>query len=388
MYRVAYVANFFLTATAGVVFVLLSDLQETFDLPTWGLGVIAGAGFAGSLVTQLLLAPFADRGATFAVGATGLAAGVIGSFWFVFASTLLGFALSRAVLGIGIGLFIVASRKAIIGTEEEGSGAKLGRLLSSNVAGFIFGPLLGALLVDYGIDAPMIVLGIGIVIVTPPSLWWLRGAPVATSIVPYSAMLKLARRPGVQAAMFAQWVVFANIGVFDGTVDRYLTDLGADNKTIAFILVAVGLPLILLPSRTGALVDRNGGERVMLGALVMAVPALLIYGLAEAVWVVALAGLLQGTTEAFAFPATQVIVVKETGAAESASGQALLDVTGSASAAIWAGLGPLLYGEIGPEGLYTVSALNAAVLAFGAWARLRERDRQRARGVRVAASAL
>ena len=249
MYRVAYVANFLLTATAGVVFVLLSDLQDTFDLPTWGLGLIAGAGFAGSLVVQILLAPYADRGRTFSVGAIGLGAGVVGCFWFVLADSLAAFAASRAVLGIGIGLFLVASRKAIIGLDETGSGERLGRLLSSNVAGFVFGPLLGALLADQGIDAPFILLGVGIVAVTPIALLWLRDAPVAVSVVDLSGMWALRKRPGVQAAAAVQIVVFANIGIFDGTIDRYLTDLGAGNGTISLILLCAGVPLMILPIR-------------------------------------------------------------------------------------------------------------------------------------------
>ena len=377
MYRFAYITNFLLAATAGVVFVLLSDLQDTFGIPTWGLGVIAGTGFLGALIVQLLLAPLADRGATLTVGAIGLAAGVGGSFWFVVADTMIGFAASRALLGVGAGLFVVASRKAVIGLTAEGSGAKLGALLSSSVAGFIFGPLLGAFLVDFGIDAPFIVLGVAIILVTPPTLWWLHQTPVATAVVPLSAMFALAKRPGIQASMIGQSVLFANVGVFDGTVDRYLTDLGAGNGLIALMLVGMGAPLVLLPSRTGALVDRRGGERVLVVSLFLAVPALLIYGLATAIPFIMFAGVMQGVVESFAFPATQVLTVKETGAPEAAIGQALLDITGSSTAMVWATLGPALYGTLGPGGLYAIAAANAAVLAVAVQRRLKVRDQER-----------
>ncbi len=385
MYRIAYLANFLLTATAGAVFVLLSDLQDTFGLATSDLGIIAGAGFLGALVTQLLVAPIADRGETFAVGAAGLVAGMAGSAWFVVADSLAGFAGSRALLGAGLGLFIVASRKAIIGLDEEGSGARLGALLSSNVTGFLFGPLLGAFLASdrlgYGIDAPFIVLGFATLLVTPPALIWLKKAPVAIAIVPFSEMVNLAKRPGVQAAMLGQIVLFANIGIFDGTVDRYLTDLGASNTIVALVLLAVGAPLVFLPRHTGALADRHGGERVLLTALAVAVPALLLYGSTQAILVVVFAGLIQGTTEAFAFPATQVMVVRETGVSEAATGQALLDVVGSGSAAVWAGLGPALYGAVGPRSLFAIAAANAAMLGFWAHLRIRERDQRRLESV-------
>ena len=86
MYRFAYIGNFLLTASAGVVFVLLSDLQAAFDLPTWGLGIIAGAGFGGALIVQILLAPLADRGRTFPLqNRSGWWQESIGNFWFVLA---------------------------------------------------------------------------------------------------------------------------------------------------------------------------------------------------------------------------------------------------------------------------------------------------------------
>ena len=54
------------TASIGiansVVFSLLSDLQDRYGFGDSGLGLIAGAGMAIGFVSQLALAPLADRG--------------------------------------------------------------------------------------------------------------------------------------------------------------------------------------------------------------------------------------------------------------------------------------------------------------------------------------
>ena len=60
MHRFAYLAGFALTSSAGVVFVLLSDLQDRYGLPSWGIGAIASSGFVASLLIQLLLALVCD----------------------------------------------------------------------------------------------------------------------------------------------------------------------------------------------------------------------------------------------------------------------------------------------------------------------------------------
>src|SRR5680860_47494 len=48
----------------GAIFALLAELQDRYDLPTYGLGLIAGTAFLAGLGAQLGLARYADRGHT------------------------------------------------------------------------------------------------------------------------------------------------------------------------------------------------------------------------------------------------------------------------------------------------------------------------------------
>jgi len=46
----------------SMVFPALSDLQDEYGFADSGLGLIAASGFLASLIVQLFLAPYADRG--------------------------------------------------------------------------------------------------------------------------------------------------------------------------------------------------------------------------------------------------------------------------------------------------------------------------------------
>ena len=63
--RGLYVVAAVTMAGVSSVFVLLAELEHRYDLPTAGLGWIAGSAFAAALVTQLTLARYADRGHAF-----------------------------------------------------------------------------------------------------------------------------------------------------------------------------------------------------------------------------------------------------------------------------------------------------------------------------------
>lgn len=370
-----YLASFLLAASAGVVFVLLSDFQDAFGLPTWGLGLIAGMGFLGALSVQLLLAPLADRGQARVVAVVGLASGTAGTMWLAVADQLWQLAAARGLVGAGLGLFQVAARKAVIGQDSSGSGARLGTLLSAGVAGFIAGPPLGAVLGQFGLPVPFVVLGVALAAVSFPAQAAIGRAPVATSVVRHRDLVRLLRRPRLQGAVAAQIVLFGFIGVFDAVIDRYLTDLGAGNAVVAVGLLCMGLPLLVLPSRAGRWAERRGGVGGLRLGLLVAVPCYALYGLWAAPLAVIAVGIVQATAEAVAFPSNQLVAVEETGAAEAATGQALLDTAGMVAAGLAALTAPAVYGRFGAEVLFGGYAALAAVLTAVALRRLTVRPR-------------
>jgi hypothetical protein len=194
---------------------------------------------------------------------------------------------------------------------------------------------------------------------------------VAIAPVDYRDMRELLRHPRVQAAVLAQVALFGFIGVFDATVDRYLTDLGATNDATAVALLVIGFPLLFLPARAGSISQRHGGARVLIPAFAAILPAIALFGVLGSVFLVSAAGVVETTGESFAFLAVEVILLEVTGAERAAVGNALLEAAGLTSATVTAAVGPWVYGAAGSETLFVGFAGISALLLVGAWIRLR-----------------
>ncbi len=365
-----YSTYFILTAALGVVFVLLEDLQSRHGLADWEIGLIAGTGFGAALVVQTLLSPLADRGVKIPLAIAALGSGVLGPLGLAYGSSTMVLAGSRGLSGIGLGLFALLARKALIGLDAAGGGAKLGMLLSVAVAGFISGPFIGYLFEPWGFEAPFIAVSVALILFGAPATMAVVRSEIATTPVDYSVIGQLLRRPRIQAAVLVQCIVLGYVGVFDAIVDRFLTDLGASTGDVARAIMVVGFPMLILPRIAGHKAEALGGTRVMLPALLCLVPIMLGYSLVPtALWFAAV-GLLHGSAESFASISSQVLVLEVTGAEKAAVGTGLLDAAGLISAALAAGLAPLVYGSTG-RGLFVITSSIGVVLAAMALWRIR-----------------
>jgi len=369
--RWLYALNFLMATSIGLVFVFLADVQDRYGLADWQLGFVASMGFLAALVTQLLLAPLLDRGHIRSLAWVAVAIGIVGAAGFAFANTFWLLAVCRGMSGISLGLFGVVARKALIGLDIAGGGAKVGAMLSTGVAGFLTGPLLGALLGAISFETPFIVVAVLIAIVGVPAARYASNAEIATAAVDYSDVGALLRAPRVQIAIVAQIMVFGFIGIFDSIIDRYLTDLGASTTAIALALFVTGAPLLIIPAKAGALAERVGGVRVVLPALLLSLPCIVLFGLATGVVMFAAVGFFQGTAESFASMGGQVLVLEAAGADRSAIGGAILEVVGMATAAITSVLAPVVYGAEGSRVLFGAYAACAAVLILLAALRMK-----------------
>ena len=121
MYRLAYITYTVMVASAGVTFVFLEDVERQFGLPAWGVGLIAGLGFFTAVLASLLISPYGDRGHLRVLGLISFITSILGNVLFAFADTLWLLALSRAATGIGVGIFAIVARKALIGDDTADS---------------------------------------------------------------------------------------------------------------------------------------------------------------------------------------------------------------------------------------------------------------------------
>lgn len=367
-----YLTNFLMTASLGVVFVFLEDVQADNGLADWEIGAVAGAGFGAALVAQLLLAPLADRGTSKPLAVIALASGIIGPAGFAFASTMPLLALSRGLAGVGLGLFALLARKALIGLDATGGGAKLGMLLSTAVAGFIMGPIIGALFEPLGFAAPFLAVSAAIIVVGIPATMILLRTEIAATPVDYSDLGRLLARPKVQAAMLVQVIVYGFIGVFDVIIDRFLTDLGASTGQVAMTIMVVGGPMLILPRFAGNLAERLGGAAVMLPGIAVLIPTVCGYGFSGTVLAVTMVGFFHGSSESFASISAQVLVLEVTGPERAAVGSSLLDASGLGAATVAAAIAPMVYGSGGARTVFVGAGMIGALLGIAAVVRARQ----------------
>ena len=214
-------------------------------------------------------------------------------------------------------------------------------------------------------------MSVALFLVGVPATLAILRSDIASAHVDYSDLRALIVRPKVQAAMMVQVIVFGFIGVFDATIDRFLTDLGASTNMVAVAIMFVGAPLLILPRFAGNLAEKKGGATVMLPALLLLIPAMLGYPFFDGIAATSAFGVLHGSGESFSSISSQVLVLEVTGAERAAVGSALLDAAGLFTAAVAAFVSPLGYGEFGQTFfLYTAIAGPA----FGVAATLRVRN--------------
>ena len=375
MYRLVYLSYLCMVASAGVTFVFLEDVEQLYGIPSWGIGLISSLAFLTAVLSALLIAPLGDRGLLRALGIFAFAAAIAGNLWIGFATELWSLAASRGLGGLGVGVFAVVGRKALIGETTDGGAEKIGGFVSAAVAGFIGGPALGAWLGELGgIETPYLAISGALILLAVPTIKYLVSVPIAVSErTTVANMIPLFKSRKVRAATAGYVAVFFNIGVFDATVDEYLTGLGASNAQVGLILIIVGAPLLFIPRLAGRAVDTSSRTtQFLLIALAIFVPIVLTLGVWEGIAVFTVLAFLQTTTESVIFPAANRLVIDEAGAANSAVGTSMLDATGSLAGGISAFFAPILFDLTdGPLGSFGGSGLVCLGLLFVAWTNAR-----------------
>lgn len=374
--KLLYAATAFEALGYGAIFVLLEELQTEYDLPTYGLGLIAGTSFLAGLAAQMGLARYADRGYTRLLLRVGLAVAALGMLWFGLASTLWEFIGARLLLGLGSGMFVPAARRVVVSRSGAKSGEALGRLASVEVAGFISGPPIAAVLSGlFGLHAPFIILA-GALALTSPAVARIDEPPVGVE-PPKQALRVLVKLRGVRAGLALAAALYLSIGVFDATWALYMSDLGASTTVTALTLALFALPLVALSPFGGRLADRRGPLRSGVYALAFTAPLIAGYGFASSVLVASLIAVVHSVFDAISTPSGQAAVARAAPPSLMAAGQGLYAASAAAAAGLAAFGAAPLYGAFGAEAMWGAAAGGVVILTALAfyWGRGSAADR-------------
>ncbi|WP_011300238.1 MFS transporter [Cupriavidus necator] len=351
------------------------------EIVQWS-GVAFGVTFLATAVTAPLWGRLADRfgrkpmlvraavGMAIVMSMIGLAHNIYELVALRFAAGLIGGYASAATV--------------MIGTQApaERAGWALGVLSSGALVGNLVGPLVGGLLPNLiGIRGTFFAGGAMISVAALLTIFLVREdfRRPAKRTLSHEAIAdrheRSSRVPLVALLVTATMVLFSNMSI-EPIITVYIGQLGvprAQLSTIAGIVMASSaLGSVLTASRLGALADRLGAWRVIIGCLVATAVVMIPQAFVTNWWTLAILRGLMGMTVAGLLPAIGKLVRQAT--KEHQSGKML----GYLQSAQFAGqvTGPLIGGQIGVHvGMRAVFFVTSAVLlgcaAFDRWAKTR-----------------
>jgi MFS family permease len=143
----------------GVMFTVLDDFRDEFNIAESKLGIIVGIGFLTGFLSQIFFAPLADKGHSKKLVMTGIVIEIVGTLFMAFGHAFLPLLIGRLLTGFGVGISEPALRRILILSDPERMGRNLGLIVSASVAGFTAGPIVSALTADtLGLSAPFLIV--------------------------------------------------------------------------------------------------------------------------------------------------------------------------------------------------------------------------------------
>jgi MFS family permease len=170
-------------------------------------------------------------------------------------------------------------------------GKAFGLMQSTNMAGMIIGPAVGGLIALFNLSVVFVVATVvsglaAVAILTIPNV---RVEP--TTEPPVRALI-------IARALLPLIVLGAGtsymIGTFDTIWSLYMTHRGATTLAVGVSFATFGIPALLVSARAGAIGDRFGGNRLIVGSLLVTAFFSSIYPfIASVPWLIGL-GLIEG----------------------------------------------------------------------------------------------
>jgi MFS family permease len=363
------------SSSYGVMFTMLDDYREQFGINEGSLGLVIAVGFFTSFFAQLTIAPMADRGRSRQLIFIGLTLAVLGNFAMAFSNSLPELLVSRFISGVGLGCALPAMRRVIIVSEPAQLGRNLGRVLSSEVGGFAFGPVLSTFLVGpFGIPAPFIVIAVSLAIVT---------AVIFTQPIPETPAadhpterfaVDLLRDRAVAAGVLIGITIFFMIGTFDSLWVLMMNDLGAPAWMANTGVTLFVLPMVFMAPYGGRFVQgigpfRAGGFGMLFGATCM-----MLYGALSVPWWLMIVFLLHTLNDGMTVTGAGVAVGMVAPPERQAGAQGLLGGMQTLTGGVSASFAGVSYEALGRTTTFIIAGVvmttlivSARVLAGSRW---------------------
>ncbi len=348
-----------LSAGYGVLFTIVDDYKTEYGIDESSIGYVIGIGFLSGFVSQVLFAPFADRGHARKVVVLGVAVAVLGLILMAIGTTLIPIIIGRVVNGIGIGAANPAIRRIVILADPNNLGQNLGRLLSADVFGFAMGPAISAILVGpVGIPAPFLVVSAVALVLLP----FVARVPVDEATAEFRPQKRLAldllKIPAFAGASVLAGATFVMIGGFDALWALVHDELGTSEWIANLGITLFAVPLVILGPWSGRTAQTFGPFKLAAIGLVAGSLFIFGYGLLPTGGLVFALAMFHAVSDGATISAPSVAAGMVVPADRQAGAQGVL----GASQALMAGVMAMITGEVyeahGRTVAYTVVAIS------------------------------
>lgn len=351
----------FLASGYGALFTLLDDFRDDYGIGESALGGVIGIGFFAGFLSQIVIAPLADRGHARRLVLGGMLLNVAGLLVMAAATTILPLLAGRFVMGVGVGMAVPAIRRIVILADPANLGQNLGRLLAADVGGFAAGPAVSALLVGpFGIPAPFLFIA-GATLISIPFVARTRVAETVEPSAQRFAFDLLRLRPFAGAVVLgcAVWLM---IGSFDALWSLALDDLQTKEWIANLGITLFAVPLVIFGSIGGRLAQRVGPFRVGTVGLLLGAVFMMLYGLVPSGGAMFAVAMFHAVSDGLSVSSTGVAVGLVVPPGRQAGAQGVLGGFQTLVAGITALVTGVLYENAGRTAAYAVSA--AAMVTF------------------------
>lgn len=354
-----------MSASYGVMFTMLDDYRDTYGIAESGLGLVVAVGFFASFISQVAIAPLADRGHAKRLLVIGFTLTVLGSLGMAFGTSLTALLSARVVMGIGAGMALPALRRIVIVAEPENLGSNMGRLLSVDVAGFAIGPMISALTVGtLGIEAPFLIIAAAVILIS----FVLSRVPIPETTQQMRPTehfaFDLLKIPSVTGAILIGLALFLMIGTFDSLWAVMMDDLEAPSWMANAGVSLFALPMIIIGPLGGRLAQRIGPYKVGAVGMLFGAVFMSLYGLLPSPYLMLGVFLLHTINDGFAVTSAGIAVAMAAPEERQAGAQGLLGglqtLTGGLSASL-AGWG---YDSFGRATAFITTAVIMVILVM------------------------
>lgn len=366
--------HFFQAASAlgamgyGVMFTVLDDYRDEYGIAESKLGLIVGVGFITGFISQILLAPQADRGHAKKMVMVGLVLGIAGNIMMALGQSFAPLIIGRLLTGLGVGMCDPALKRIIILAEPERMGHNLGLLVSAGVGGFTAGPIVSALTADqFGLAAPFMLVA-GLIAIVLLSIVRTHVTESAMDDAPTQRLaFDLLRIRALSGAIVIGLALFVMIGTFDSLWSVMMDDMSAPTWVASLGISLFALPMFFIAPRGGRLTQSFGPFRASIAGLSLGAVFLVFYGTLPSPYLMLFVGVSHGIVDGLTVTGGSAAVALVAPRDRLAAAQGLFGGLQTLTGGIAAVAAGASYGVIGRATFVACSVLMFLLIAIGSW---------------------